>query len=177
MIVSRSLLIAYPVTTMNYWWNCAVEKHLRTVSRAASQSLCLLQSWQVFHDRLLLGRCFWGFVLHVLEYCSAACTRFDVTWCTLFMVLYLGCMCCVGYTRGFGHTSAHLYAASRQNLLVPQDFYSPVSISVEQFCWPRIWWCGTCGFQEQGQSLFIGIAACSLFVSYCFPLLFFPSMG
>ena len=33
------------------------EKHLRSVSRAASQRLCILRkSWQVFHDRLLLGR-------------------------------------------------------------------------------------------------------------------------
>ena len=51
------------------------EKHLRSVSRAASQRLCILRkSWRVFHDRLLIGRCFWGFVLPVLEYCSAV-------WC------------------------------------------------------------------------------------------------
>ena len=31
-------------------------------------------SWRVFHDRLLLGRCFRGFVLPDLEYCSAV-------WC------------------------------------------------------------------------------------------------
>ena len=44
------------------------EKHLRTVSRAASQRLGILRkSWRVFHDRLLLGRCFRGFVLPVLE--------------------------------------------------------------------------------------------------------------
>ena len=48
------------------------EKHLRSVSRAASQRLGILRkSWQVFHDRLLLRRCFSGFVLPVLEYCSA----------------------------------------------------------------------------------------------------------
>ena len=48
------------------------EKHLRSVSRAASQRLGILRkSLQVFHDRLLLGRCFRGFVLPVLEYCSA----------------------------------------------------------------------------------------------------------
>ena len=48
------------------------EKHLRSVSRAASQRLGILRkSWQVFHDRLLLGRCFKGFVLQVLEHCSA----------------------------------------------------------------------------------------------------------
>ena len=41
----------------------------------------------------------------------------------------------------------------------------------------RIRWCGTGGFQEQGQCLFIGVAARSLFVSCCFPFLFFHSMG
>ena len=51
------------------------EKHLRSVSRAGSQRLGILRkSWRVFHDRLLIGRCFWGFVLPVLEYCSAV-------WC------------------------------------------------------------------------------------------------
>ena len=45
------------------------EKHLRSVSRAAPQRLGILR--RVFHDRALLGRCFRGFVLPVLEYCSA----------------------------------------------------------------------------------------------------------
>ena len=54
----------------------AFEKHLRSVSRAASQRFGILRkSWRVFHDRALLGRCFRGFVLPVLEYCSAA-------WCS-----------------------------------------------------------------------------------------------
>ena len=52
------------------------EKHLRSVSRAASQRLGILRkSWRVFHDRALLGRCFRGFVLPILEYCSAV-------WCS-----------------------------------------------------------------------------------------------
>ena len=52
------------------------EKHLRSVSRAASQRLGILRkSWLVFYDRSLLGRCFRGFVLPVLEYCSAV-------WCS-----------------------------------------------------------------------------------------------
>ena len=52
------------------------EKHLRSVSGAASQRLGILRkSWRVFHIRLLIGRCFWGFVLPVLEYCSAV-------WCS-----------------------------------------------------------------------------------------------
>ena len=56
------------------------EKHLRLVSRAASQRLGILRkSWQVLHDRLLLWRCFWGFVLPVLEYCSAVwCSAADI---------------------------------------------------------------------------------------------------
>ena len=42
------------------------EKHLRSFSRAASQRLGILRkSWQVFHDRSLLGRGFRGFILPV----------------------------------------------------------------------------------------------------------------
>ena len=42
------------------------EKHLCSVSRAASQRLGILRkTWQVFHDRLLLWRCFRGFILPV----------------------------------------------------------------------------------------------------------------
>ena len=52
------------------------EKHLRSVSRAASQRLGILRkSWRMFHDRSLLGICFRRFVLPVLEYCSAV-------WCS-----------------------------------------------------------------------------------------------
>ena len=52
------------------------QNHLRLVSRAASQRLRILRKfWQVFHDRSLLGKCFCGFVLPVLEYCSAV-------WCS-----------------------------------------------------------------------------------------------
>ena len=51
------------------------EKHLRSVSSAAAQRLGIMRkSWQVFHDRSLLLRAFWSFVLPVLEYCSAV-------WC------------------------------------------------------------------------------------------------
>ena len=56
-----------------------LEKHIRSVSRAASQRLGILRkSWRVFHDRSLLGRCFRGFVLPVSEYCSAVrCSAAD----------------------------------------------------------------------------------------------------
>ena len=55
------------------------EKHVLSVSRAASQILGILRkSWRVFHDRLFIGRCFWGCVLPVLEYCSAVrCSAAD----------------------------------------------------------------------------------------------------
>ena len=56
------------------------EKHLHLVSRSASHRLVIIRkSWRVFHDRSLLGRCFWGFVLPVLEYCSAVwCSATDI---------------------------------------------------------------------------------------------------
>ena len=153
------------------------EKHLRSVSRAASQRLGILRkSLQVFHDRLLLVRCFIGFVLPVLEYCSAVwCSPADthlrlldrivsgasfltrgVFECSLahrrsvavLCMLYkircnpihqpsLWCSSCAvcagaGYTRLCDSTSVHLCQSSLQNLSVSPDFYSLVSISVEQ---------------------------------------------
>ena len=49
------------------------EKHLRSVSSAAARRLgIIIKSWQVFHDRSILLRSFWSFVLPVLECCSAA---------------------------------------------------------------------------------------------------------
>ena len=57
------------------------EKHLNSVSRAASHRLGILRnSWRVFHDRSLPGRCFRGFVFPVFEiyfavWCSAADTH------------------------------------------------------------------------------------------------------
>ena len=52
------------------------EKHHRLVSRAASQKLSMLRnSWRVFYDRSLIGRCFRGFVMSVLEHYSAV-------WCS-----------------------------------------------------------------------------------------------
>ena len=52
------------------------EKHLRLVSRAASQRLVILRkSCRVFHDKSFLERRLRGFVLPVLEYCSAV-------WCS-----------------------------------------------------------------------------------------------
>ena len=68
------------------------EKHLRSVPRAASQRLGILRkSWRVFHDRLLIGKCFWGFVLPVLEYCSAVWCLAADTHLKLLDVVCDGC--------------------------------------------------------------------------------------
>ena len=57
----------------NFW---EASRWLLRSCRAASQWLGIFRkSWQVFHDRLLLGRCFRGFVFPVLEHCSAV-------WCS-----------------------------------------------------------------------------------------------
>ena len=61
---------------MTFDYKMTFEKHFHSVSSAASQRLGILRkSWRLFHDRSVLGRCFWGFVLSVLEYCSAV-------WCS-----------------------------------------------------------------------------------------------
>ena len=146
------------------------EKHLRSVSRAASQRLGILRkSWRVLHDRSLLGRCFLGFLLPVLEYCSAVwCSAADtnlelmdravsgawfltggvvevtlliadpwksclcfirsgVTRCTLLIVLYLDRMCQCGlHAVLWSHIGTSL-----QNTALQQDFYSPLSVTLE----------------------------------------------
>ena len=68
------------------------EKHLRSVSRTASQRLGILRkSWRVFNDRSLLGRCFRGFVLPVLQYCSAVwCSAADTHLELLYRAVVLG---------------------------------------------------------------------------------------
>ena len=91
------------------------EKHLRLVSRAASQRLGILRkSWLVFHDRSLLERCVQGFVLPVLEYCSEVwcsvsdthvqlldpvLTALSVTLLIVYLLQF--CVCCIrsGVTR------------------------------------------------------------------------------
>ena len=78
------------------------DKHLRSVSRAASQKAglhCILRkSWQVFYDRLVVGRCFRGLVLPGREYCSAVwCSAADTHMKLLYRVVscasfLTGCM-------------------------------------------------------------------------------------
>ena len=68
------------------------EKHLRSVFRAASQRLGILKSWRLFHDKVLIRRCFGGFVLPVLEYCSAVrCSAADTHLKLLYRVVSGAC--------------------------------------------------------------------------------------
>ena len=229
---------ASPVTRINYsqncavgvWWPCYIgsdidskmtfEKHLRSVSRAASQPLGILRkSWQVFHDRSLLGRCFRGFVLSVLEYCSAVCCSAADSHLSLLDLVDSGasfltegvfecdlahrrsvavlCMLhnircnpmhplCgalpvsyvpVRVTRGAVIAHRFTYAPPRCGASQYHRTFIRLSVSLwNDFSdWPRVRWCGTGGFQEQGQCLFIGLAARSLFFSCC--VLFFHSVG
>ncbi len=47
------------------------ERHIRSISKSVSQKLGIMRkTWGVFHNRELLAKCFYLFVLPVLEYCS-----------------------------------------------------------------------------------------------------------
>ena len=68
------LQVQFQVTLIYLEW-----KHLRSVSRAASQSLGILRSWREFNDGLIIERCFLGFFRFVLKYCSAVwCSATDI---------------------------------------------------------------------------------------------------
>ena len=67
------------------------ENHFRLVYRAASQRLAILRkSWRVFYDRSLLQRCFRGFVLPILEYCSAVWSSAADTNLKLLNSVFIG---------------------------------------------------------------------------------------
>ena len=115
--------------------------------------------------------------LHIVDLRQhyVCCTRSGVILCTLFIVLFLCRMCRCGLHEAL-RTSVHLCASSLQNLAVSPDFYYLVSISVERsYSIPLFDGVGLAGFKSQ--CLFIGLAARSLFISCCFPFLFFHSMG
>ena len=47
------------------------EKHIRSVPIVVCQRLGIVTKyWRVFHDQSAMVRCFWGFVMPILEYCS-----------------------------------------------------------------------------------------------------------
>ena len=73
------------------------------------------------------------------------------------------------------HRGMYLCASSLQNLAVRRSFYS--SVSVDRSWRPCIRWCGTGGFQDQGQCFFTGLSCLLPFCLLLFFLFFFLSMG
>ena len=147
----------------------------------------LLKVWlmQTLWRRIVSGACFLaGGVLN----CNLFHRRSVAVLCMLYKIrcnpMYplcraSTCALCAspGYTWYFDRTSVYLCASPLQNLAVPQDFYSPLSLSLERSGWPCIWWCGIGEFQEQVQCLFVSLVALSFFVFNYFPFLFFSSIG
>ena len=93
-----------------------------------------------------------------------------VTRCILLMVLSLDRMCQRGLHAALWLHIGTLRTSSLQNLEVQQDFYSLFGVPLERSCKLRFRWCGTGGFQEQGQCFFIGL-------SYSIPTIVFYSLS
>ena len=111
------------------------EKHLRFISRAASQRLGILRkSWRVFHDRSLHERCFCGFVLPVFEYfitggvceCDIAHRRSVAVLCLLYKIR---CNQLHPLKRG-ARTSVYLYAAASRRTSQSRMTFVPFSVSL-----------------------------------------------
>ena len=118
------------------------KKHLRSVPRAASQRLGILRkSWRVFHDKLLIGRCFWGFVFPVLEYCSAMwCSAADTHLKLLDRVVSGACFLAGGVLncnpshRKFRCNPMHLLCGALPVPYVPVRFTRGSSIAHRYLC-------------------------------------------
>ena len=78
-----------------------------------------------------------------------------------------------------GAVIAHRYTYAPRRCRTSQHRWTfiPLSVSLWNDLVTLDRWCGTGGFQEQGQFPFLGLAARSVFVSCCFPFLFCHSMG
>ena len=95
-----------------------------------------------------------------------------------YRMLYVGRRCQSGVTCGA--LVAHRYTDA-PTLCWTSQFHRIFLFPCQYLCgtilMTPIRWCGTDGFQQQGQCLFICLVARSLFVSYCVLFLFFQSMG
>ena len=158
----------------------------------------------VYHDKSLLGKCFRGFVLPVLEYCSAlwrsaadthselldrvvTCAhllnegvfecaiahrrsvavlcmlyRSDVTRCTHFMMFFQrACDVPVRITRG---VLVITFDSSLQNMVVPQELYSPLSALWGDLADPVFDGVGLAGFKSMVNDFLLYLAGLSLYV-------------
>ena len=112
-------------------------------------------------------------IIDLWQYC-VCCIRSGVTRCTLLIVLYLCRMC---QHELLSVNCLHidiLSASSLQNFAVRQDHYSPLSGPAELSCWPCVRWCGTGGFEEHSQCIFIGLS-CS--IPFCRLYFFFSLLS
>ena len=92
-----------------------------------------------------------------LWHCCVRCIRSGVTRCTFYLVFYLGCMSQCGLHAVLWSHIGILIRFLAAELRSTAGRYSPLTVPVEQSCWPSMRWCGTGGFQEQGQCFFIGL--------------------
>ena len=122
------------------------EKHLRSVSKAASQRLGILKSWQVYHDRwphrklrdrVVSGANFLtGGVFECVDLWRhyVCCTRSGVTRCTLFMSFYLCRMCLYGlHAVLWSHFSILMRLLAAESCCTA-GIFPPLSVSVELSC-------------------------------------------
>ena len=127
-------------------WCSAADTHLKLLNRAVS--------WA----RFIIGMCMSVILLivNLWQYC-ACCIRSGITRCTLLMVLYLDRMCLCGLIAVLWYR--YTYAPPRWRISQHRrTFFPPLSVLLERSWWPRLWWCWTGGFQEQGQCFHIGLS-------------------
>ena len=178
------------------------EKHLRSVSIATFQRLGILKkSWRVFHDKSLLGTCFLGFVLPVLEYwtgrsvsgvsdltgvCLSATLLIVGVWqyrvcCKISGVtrynIYLRRMCqCRLHAVLWSHIGIIIRLLAGKTCSMTGVLF-PLIVPVERTSWPCIRWCGT-GTSRPGTMRFYWHELLYPFLSSpIFHLLFFLSIG
>ena len=78
--------------------------------------------------------------------------RSDVTRFTLYIVIYLWFVYQCGlHAVLFSHIGTLMRPIAAEPRSSAGPLYSPFNVSVERSCWFCIRWCGTGGFQEQGQ--------------------------
>ena len=137
------------------WFVLSVLEYCSAVWCSAADTHIILLDRAVSGARFLTGGVFECDIAHRRS-AAVLCMLYHIRWNPMhplndilpgpyvpYVILYQD-------TR-FPRTSVYLCAASLQNLAVPHDFCFPLSVPLERSCWPRIRWCGTGGFQEQGQ--------------------------
>ena len=96
-------------------------------------------------------------IADLFQFC-VYCRRSGVIRWTHLMMLYLHRMCQCGLHAVLWSLTGLLMRRLGAEPPVPPEFCSRLSIPLERSCWLRIRWCGSGGFQEQGQCFFIGLS-------------------